>query len=314
MSGSTPKRTPSVKQLCALPTLDPPCPPNLTTSRTSKPAKALLRAVQWAREELNLRSSSVSANHREPLCGTPFSQLACDRRGRSYQGESRILDSREDVYAGQPRFEYPATSVPFSKCSPGVQLNALPTGSDLYRDRARHPCFPHHIPASSPPSSPLPSGRMDNGAILLVEASQCAQQVSRTFWHQRWGSPTPQHESRSEHCLGSSRCQHVEQRCCFMDGVRDAAKQRPQGALSVCRTVTQRQPTTKPARPQVGNGPRSWTLAIAPSIRSSPHCASTSAGMSMLGAGRCCSAQALTEGDVLVLWGEHHDDVICAEP
>jgi hypothetical protein len=55
MSGSTPKRTPSVKQLCALPTLDPPCPPNLTTSRTSKPAKVLLRAVQWAREELNLR-------------------------------------------------------------------------------------------------------------------------------------------------------------------------------------------------------------------------------------------------------------------
>jgi hypothetical protein len=32
----------------------------------------------------------------------------------SYQGESRILDSREDVCARQTRFEYPATSVPFS--------------------------------------------------------------------------------------------------------------------------------------------------------------------------------------------------------
>jgi hypothetical protein len=28
-------------------------------------------------------TSSVSANHREPLCGRPFSQVAPDRRGRS---------------------------------------------------------------------------------------------------------------------------------------------------------------------------------------------------------------------------------------
>jgi hypothetical protein len=34
----------------------------------------------------------------------------------SYQGESRLLDSPEDVCPGQARFEYPATSVPFSTC------------------------------------------------------------------------------------------------------------------------------------------------------------------------------------------------------
>jgi hypothetical protein len=34
--------------------------------------------------------------------------------GESYQGESRMLDSPEDVCAGQAGFEYPATSVLFS--------------------------------------------------------------------------------------------------------------------------------------------------------------------------------------------------------
>jgi len=30
-------------------------------------------------------TSSVSANSREPLCGRPFSQVAPDRKGRSYR-------------------------------------------------------------------------------------------------------------------------------------------------------------------------------------------------------------------------------------
>jgi hypothetical protein len=38
-----------------------------------------------------------------------------------------MLDSPEGVCAGQSWSEYPATSVPFSKCSPSVQLNALLT-------------------------------------------------------------------------------------------------------------------------------------------------------------------------------------------
>src|SRR5215216_7257099 len=67
----------------------------------------------------------LSAKRREPMCGTPFLQVTPDRCGRSYQGESRVLDSPEGVCAGQAGFEYPATSVPFSKCSPGVQLSAL---------------------------------------------------------------------------------------------------------------------------------------------------------------------------------------------
>jgi hypothetical protein len=33
------------------------------------------------------------------------------------QGESRMLDSQEDVHAGQARFEYPPTFVLFSMCS-----------------------------------------------------------------------------------------------------------------------------------------------------------------------------------------------------
>jgi hypothetical protein len=38
----------------------------------------------------------------------------------SYQGESRLPDSPEGVCAGQARFEYPATSVPFSsRTGPG---------------------------------------------------------------------------------------------------------------------------------------------------------------------------------------------------
>jgi hypothetical protein len=32
-----------------------------------------------------------------------------------YEGESRMLDSPEGICAGQAGFEYPATSVPFSK-------------------------------------------------------------------------------------------------------------------------------------------------------------------------------------------------------
>jgi hypothetical protein len=36
-----------------------------------------------------------------------------------------MLDSSEGICAGQSGFEYPATFVPFSKCSLGVQLSAL---------------------------------------------------------------------------------------------------------------------------------------------------------------------------------------------
>jgi hypothetical protein len=39
------------------------------------------------------------------------------RRGRSYQGETWILDSSEGVWAGQARSEYPATFVLFSMCA-----------------------------------------------------------------------------------------------------------------------------------------------------------------------------------------------------
>jgi hypothetical protein len=41
-----------------------------------------------------------------------------------------MLDSSEGICAGQSGFEYPATSVPFSKCSVGVQLSGLPTRSN----------------------------------------------------------------------------------------------------------------------------------------------------------------------------------------
>jgi hypothetical protein len=49
-----------------------------------------------------------------------------------YQGESRLLDSPEDVCPGQARFEYPATSVPFSNFysdAVGEQLRPLKSDS-----------------------------------------------------------------------------------------------------------------------------------------------------------------------------------------
>jgi hypothetical protein len=58
----------------------------------------------------------------------------------SYQGESRILDSREDVYAGQPRFEYPATSVPFSRWREAGERSAA--GGDDQRGVGEARCAP----------------------------------------------------------------------------------------------------------------------------------------------------------------------------
>ena len=71
-------------------------------------------------------ASSVSANRGEaamrtahrPRRGRPAIWLACHQG--FYQGESRMLDSLEGICAGQVGLEYPATSVPFSKCSSNV--------------------------------------------------------------------------------------------------------------------------------------------------------------------------------------------------
>ncbi len=65
-------------------------------SLTRAVANALLRTYIVGAARVELSSSSVSANGREPLCGRPFPQVALDRRFRSYR-----------------------------KCSPDVQLCAL---------------------------------------------------------------------------------------------------------------------------------------------------------------------------------------------
>jgi hypothetical protein len=53
------------------------------------------------------RAKGGIADHRVPRELEPC-------RESTYQGESRMLDSPDGVCAGQARFEYPATSVPFS--------------------------------------------------------------------------------------------------------------------------------------------------------------------------------------------------------
>jgi hypothetical protein len=77
------KRTPSVKQLSALPTAEPSSPAHPIHNWTLSPVKALLKAGVVGAGGVEPPSSSVSAKSREPLCGRPFSQVALDRRGRS---------------------------------------------------------------------------------------------------------------------------------------------------------------------------------------------------------------------------------------
>jgi hypothetical protein len=86
--------------------------------------KALVKPGMVGAGGVEPPSSSVSAICKEPLCGRPFSQVASDRKGEVTQGESWMLDSLEGICPGQAGLEYPATSVPFSKCSLGVQLSA----------------------------------------------------------------------------------------------------------------------------------------------------------------------------------------------
>jgi hypothetical protein len=76
----------------ALLTLGPPHPPIPSTSEDDHPAKALLNAGVVGAGGVEPPSSSVSAKSREPLCGSPFPQVALDRKGRSYQGETWMLD------------------------------------------------------------------------------------------------------------------------------------------------------------------------------------------------------------------------------
>jgi hypothetical protein len=64
---------------------------------------------------------------RENGLGSPISARPKSERVSAYQGESRLLDSPEDVCPGQARFEYPATSVPFSNFAEGEPITSAPT-------------------------------------------------------------------------------------------------------------------------------------------------------------------------------------------
>jgi hypothetical protein len=88
------KENTSVNQGSALLLLGPPRPPILATIGRSSPAKALLRAVWWAREELNLRPLPCQQN--------PGNRCARRRSRRS----APTVDAE-------------------GKRSPDVQLNAL---------------------------------------------------------------------------------------------------------------------------------------------------------------------------------------------
>jgi hypothetical protein len=57
-----------------------------------------------------------------------------------------MLDSPEDICAGQARFEYPATFVLFSKCSPDALQAPLMPCRSFTTPAARHPSS---LPSSS---------------------------------------------------------------------------------------------------------------------------------------------------------------------
>jgi hypothetical protein len=73
-----------------------------------------------------------------------------------------VLDSPEGVCAGQVEFEYPATSVPFSKCSHSVQLTALLTRSSftdtapIIATSCSTPCLLHRALPAQTHSNILP--------------------------------------------------------------------------------------------------------------------------------------------------------------
>jgi hypothetical protein len=64
-----------------------------------------------------------------PLLGSPVpaGERLTERQESTYQGESRMLDSPEDVCASQAGSEYPATFVPFSNF--GTHGPARPAGT-----------------------------------------------------------------------------------------------------------------------------------------------------------------------------------------
>ena len=66
------KRTPSVKQLSALPTAEPSSPAHPLHNWTLSPVKALLKGGVVGAGGVEPPSSSVSAKPREPLCYPPF--------------------------------------------------------------------------------------------------------------------------------------------------------------------------------------------------------------------------------------------------
>ena len=71
-----------VKQLNALPTVGYFALPTPSIEGTKASAEALLRLGVVGATGFEPVTSSVSANPREPLCSTPFSQVGSDRRCR----------------------------------------------------------------------------------------------------------------------------------------------------------------------------------------------------------------------------------------
>ena len=75
----------------------------------------LPRPPHWLTSAFTAPRSPRSATAvTRPTTSHTGDRTAVQERFTAYQGESWMLDSSEDVYRGQARFEYPATSVLFS--------------------------------------------------------------------------------------------------------------------------------------------------------------------------------------------------------